>query len=513
MRSEYGSSCGEIRADVVVGAQEDVLSSRRERRRKPMIGVGKHVRPEITVRDRPLKRCAVFLLLSLLGFGSTLEAEDTWHVDTLSVDADLGLLALAVDSSGVFHLAYRSDDDDHLHYGTMDGAVWTDEVVPDSGAGAYYGGDIAVSPSGEPSVLYLVGETLHLARKSSGTWQVETVDPDHDITITTEIALASDGTPHAIYSVGWYSIWYAKRQAGSWFREQLNAQPSLESGAIAMGANDEPHALYAEYRDYMESSKLFYAVRQGSRWNTVVPDSTNDFHNDLHLVLDPLDHPHIAFTEVGFLPPDDMWYAAHYLTQTEGGVWVGGGYDGISAYDGSMGTAAIALDPEEDPHILYHKRIDATGISTLYHRWEEGGAWATETLPFGDGRADLAIASDGIICVAYTPGTGLFLARKGISTGVSAATESPRALSIVVGPNPSTGDFTIRYDRSWAKTGAVIVYDIRGRMVRILAAREATGILTWDGTDQTGSKVSTGVYFVRLSDGDRAETRRVTVLR
>lgn len=83
-------------------------------------------------------------------------------------------------------------------------------------------------------------------------------------------------------------------------------------------------------------------------------------------------------------------------------------------------------------------------------------------------------------------------------------------------PNPFASATTIRYQTDTAADVELAVYDVLGRRVATLArglrpagAHEAT----WDGRDQDGRVLASGVYLVRLTAGDRAATRRVTLLR
>jgi flagellar hook assembly protein FlgD len=60
------------------------------------------------------------------------------------------------------------------------------------------------------------------------------------------------------------------------------------------------------------------------------------------------------------------------------------------------------------------------------------------------------------------------------------------------------------------------VYDVAGREVRTLSSgtREAGRYSAqWDGKDASGSKVSAGVYFYRLTAGAETLTRKMTVLK
>jgi len=80
---------------------------------------------------------------------------------------------------------------------------------------------------------------------------------------------------------------------------------------------------------------------------------------------------------------------------------------------------------------------------------------------------------------------------------------APRIESIA--PNPSSGAVVIRV--GGAALDRAAVYDLRGRRVRNLAA--ADGELNWDGNDDTGRRMASGVYFVRVSNPAGFSVRRV----
>jgi hypothetical protein len=83
-------------------------------------------------------------------------------------------------------------------------------------------------------------------------------------------------------------------------------------------------------------------------------------------------------------------------------------------------------------------------------------------------------------------------------------------------PNPFETVTTITFDLPRACLTDLSVYDVRGRLVRNLAAGTRTAgsySVTWTGEDETGSSVGPGIYFVRLQAGDQVLMRKIAVAR
>jgi hypothetical protein len=85
-------------------------------------------------------------------------------------------------------------------------------------------------------------------------------------------------------------------------------------------------------------------------------------------------------------------------------------------------------------------------------------------------------------------------------------------------PNPFNPATTIRYALPAGRNAptSLVVYDVRGARVRVLVSEEkAPGVHTavWDGRNDAGVPVGSGVYFYRLSAAGRVETRKMVLLK
>ncbi len=83
-------------------------------------------------------------------------------------------------------------------------------------------------------------------------------------------------------------------------------------------------------------------------------------------------------------------------------------------------------------------------------------------------------------------------------------------------PNPFTRQTLIYYQTPHAGIVQLKVYNIAGQLVKILVnERHDTGVygVTWNGTDNKGKRVSSGVYFYELQVGDTSVMKKMTLLR
>jgi hypothetical protein len=107
--------------------------------------------------------------------------------------------------------------------------------------------------------------------------------------------------------------------------------------------------------------------------------------------------------------------------------------------------------------------------------------------------------------------------------GTVAVHESSPSLTFLrpVLPNPVTSRAIFRYAIGGEVAGkdpvsvSLRLHDLQGRLVRELAhARQTVGEyeVTWNGTDEHGSRVRPGIYYLRLSAGETRRDQKVAVV-
>ncbi len=95
-------------------------------------------------------------------------------------------------------------------------------------------------------------------------------------------------------------------------------------------------------------------------------------------------------------------------------------------------------------------------------------------------------------------------------------TTAPPALALRAYPNPFNPQTTLRVDL--AKEGAlrVVVTDIQGRALRVLAdGHHPAGerVLRWDGRDDAGRDLPSGVYLANAVTQQSTAKRKLVLLR
>jgi hypothetical protein len=104
-----------------------------------------------------------------------------------------------------------------------------------------------------------------------------------------------------------------------------------------------------------------------------------------------------------------------------------------------------------------------------------------------------------------------------ISSGVKLLTEESPGFGLEQNyPNPFNPETNIVYSIPKESIVKVTVYDILGRKVKeLLNEKQNKGkyILTWNGEDQKGKRVSSGIYLYRLEAGNYTQTKKLNLMK
>ena len=123
-------------------------------------------------------------------------------------------------------------------------------------------------------------------------------------------------------------------------------------------------------------------------------------------------------------------------------------------------------------------------------------------------------------CLAYL---GHFLGNATIcdpnpcpSSSITLPASNSSSLRVWAMPNPGRGQTVLRYELPAAVTATLRIFDAEGSVVRRFTVSPRTdgqGAMRWDGRDDTGRRVSAGVYLVRLTTSAGEASGRLVLTR
>ncbi len=177
----------------------------------------------------------------------------------------------------------------------------------------------------------------------------------------------------------------------------------------------------------------------------------------------------------------------------------------------ALAASTLTWDPAPDQDVAFHT-VYGSGFPTL-----DGSALQVEQT--SSSSADVTGQPHPYYHVTTTDSSGNEGPASSIATGVTGTGDPVFPATTVLHasqPNPFAASTRIRF--ALAKDGPVelTVLDIQGRLVRRLVQENLSArehVTTWDGRDQDGVPVASGVYLYRLQTHGFEQTRRLVVVR
>jgi hypothetical protein len=156
-----------------------------------------------------------------------------------------------------------------------------------------------------------------------------------------------------------------------------------------------------------------------------------------------------------------------------------------------------------------------SGTDMLYELLTDGSIVRTIPSP---GPAPCGLGTDGEFLWVADSDTDMLYPIEVGPTRISEETSAPLAYDDLSGsPNPFRGEATFSYAvRAKNAHVTLAIYDVSGSLVRTLVDEPkspGTHIATWDGRDDAGQQMSSGVYFSKLEAGEFQTVRKVMLLR
>jgi len=165
--------------------------------------------------------------------------------------------------------------------------------------------------------------------------------------------------------------------------------------------------------------------------------------------------------------------------------------------------------------------VCATGEIMAIAKGASIGDMDTDGIPDLDvnfARADIEMLlgcapNNSLVAVSFTATTTGGLPVLGSAT-IKVATHSGAAVSAFASPNPFNPETSINYTLRNSGTVTVRIFSLQGRLVRTLENGYATPgahEVRWNGRDDNGGTVASGMYLVKVAQGGDSSTLKVLV--
>jgi len=179
----------------------------------------------------------------------------------------------------------------------------------------------------------------------------------------------------------------------------------------------------------------------------------------------------------------------------------------------SANVQAVLINPSNENEIY------AATSNGIYKSTNGGGGWTLmNTGLLNTNTTSLGIyPNNWLFC--GTSGAGMYRWSLQVGTEEIDAQKDIKNISFAISPNPFKGKTIIRYmiqDTRYRKDINLRIYDASGRMVRDfsrLTVNSERSMIVWDGTDDAGGRLPSGVYFVKLEGDEFRKTEKMILLR
>jgi photosystem II stability/assembly factor-like uncharacterized protein len=396
-----------------------------------------------------------------------------------------------------------------LYGGTQDnGTLRTVDGDPDDWE-RIFGGDgfycnVDPTDSSKIFVEYQYGNLFYTDDfASSWTEVMDGIDPGDRRNWSTPVVM-EPGTPTTLY-YGTYRL-YRTTNSGSWWNaisgDLTNGSAGGGFGTITTVAvaPTDTDVIYVGTDD----SNVWVTSNGGGSWTNISSSLPNRWVT--RVFVDPTDENLAYATFSGLRWNENIGYV--YYTDDMGATWTD-----ITGDLPAAPVNALVVDPG-----LLSRVIVGTDVGCFYSEGRDGNWVLTGTGLPAVPVYDLKTHAPTRTLVAGTHGRSMYSLDLSLLPGVAAvpAREPVDVADLVNYPNPFASSTTVSFALAQTADVTVEVFDLTGRRVKSLAAgRLGAGghRVTWDGTNESGRRVASGIYYLRLDTGRGTATRTLNLVR
>ncbi len=410
-------------------------------------------------------------------------------------------------------------------------------------------------------LFYDCGDTLYYSNSSIPNWETVKTDSGPNRVHLGAVAFDTLGNIHLAWNVdfdsagvgpmayNWYRVMYANNSTGEWVKQKVSEPICLEyygpsnPSYLAVQKNGTAHIVYhGQYPCYLDCVS-FYVRNDGLNSTNWVTDTVPKPPRPLwHYWAGPIevgvsDRVHLLTT--GCIDYDCAWPSMtrtfYYYKQAEDGIWQGE----EQIPDSVLGKRLLAdkrllIDQGGIPYVSYR----SSSAEVYFTDRRQGNwrvpyflaGWASDPPP-----QDSIVASDFYFVLdSEGKGHGAFSGSYYVYGGNDDSLEiyyfsssssevdieeDHRTLRFDLSqncPNPFNSSTIITYETVQPGNVTLKIYDLLGREVRELVNRfqePSRYKVHWDGKNNQGKDVASGIYFYLLRAGDVKQAKKMLLIK
>jgi len=375
------------------------------------------------------------------------------------------------------------------------GGVWKSvnggETWDMKNKGASYGEEnaIAIDPQ-YPDTLYRGGDCIHRSYDGGQNW--EKIAGGY----VTSIAVRPDST-NIIFWAPYPSTLLKSNDRGQTWKTVFSAAPNTERINAVIFNPKRPRVAYLGTGHNLLDHGLYKTIDGGESWVQIS------------------DPGEILSMAINLVYPETLYVGIRrsgLKRSTDGGLTFSPINDGLF----SQRITDLVIDPQ-CPAIIYA----STGDQGVFKSTNGGDQWTPLDGGLGDPRVrSLALsASNSDIMYVGTYGRGVWKAQ-----GLLTSVESTQPANIIpeeyklnyAYPNPFNTSIMITYSMPEESIVSLKIVNIQGQLVkRLKSSLHLPGKhhAQWDGLNESGVSVASGIYFIVLQAGEYLQGQKVVLLR
>jgi photosystem II stability/assembly factor-like uncharacterized protein len=274
----------------------------------------------------------------------------------------------------------------------------------------------------------------------------------------------------------------------------LDGNPAL---AMAI-SHQSSNVVYVTTAPFAQRGGVHVTRNGGATWTNITGSLPDRFPVDV--AVDPTDDRTVFVTFSGF--------GTSHVFKSENG---GGSWQDIGQSLPDVPTSAVIIDLDFPDNVYIGNDLG------VYVSTDAGNQWQTfqTGLPEVILAMDLSISPGNRTLRVATHGSGAF-ERKLVNGAITSVTDDPQLITEFRlrqnYPNPFNPSTTIAYQLPKSRHVRLRIYNTLGQQVRTLVDHvEPAGqrSVIWDGKDDFGQTVSSGVYLYQMSAGGSRQSRRM----